>query len=175
MKIFVSHKSEDVAPAKKLAGKLKTLGFDIYLDAYDEQIKIAKDRPNHIQEQIGNSTDLLVVITGNTQTSWWVPFEIGLSTALDKRIASLIFKGAGDLPSFLRKWPVIDNNRKWEIYLEELRKNRLELLNERKNLNTWSDKRYYDGRAEENFSAYDNIRTSDLFHSVLMSRFRQEV
>lgn len=167
MKVFISHKSEDLSTAKEWARRLEEQGFEIYLDAYDEQIKTTSDRPKHIQDEIKNSTDLLVVITGNTQTSWWVPFEIGLSTGFDKRIASLVFNGAGPLPSFLRKWPVIDTNIKWEIYLEELGKNHSQRLIE--SLRTLPKV----NKSQENFSFLTTMGESDLFHSVLKTRFGQ--
>lgn len=167
MKVFVSHKSEDLPAAKEWSEKLVEKGFNIYLDAYDAQINTVSDRPNHIQGEIKDSTDLLVVITGNTQTSWWVPFEIGLSTAFDKRIASLVFEGAGKLPSFLRKWPVIDTNEKWKIYLEELSKTKEELLKE--HIKMLSSVR----KSQENFAFMQIPRESDMFHSILMSKFGQ--
>lgn len=167
MKVFISHKSEDLSTAKEWARRLEEQGFDIYLDAYDEQIKTTSDRPNHIQGEIENSTDLLVIITGNTQTSWWVPFEIGLSTAFDKRIASLVFKDAGKLPSFLRKWPVIDTDAKWDIYLAELSKKHSQRVLE--SLSTLSKVK----KSQDNFSFLTTMRESDLFHSVLKTRFGQ--
>lgn len=167
MKVFISHKSDDLTAAKEWGEKLVKKGFDIYLDAYDEQIKTASDRPNHIQGEIKKSTDLLVIITGNTQTSWWVPFEIGLSTAFDKRIASLVFSDAGNLPSFLRKWPVIDTEEKWKVYLKELSKKHEQRLLEA--LPILSEVK----KSEENFSFLTTIRESDLFHSVLKARFGQ--
>lgn len=167
MKVFVSHKTEDLNIAKKWAKKLLEQGFHIYLDAYDEQIKTATDRPNHIQAKIENSTDLLVVITRNTKTSWWVPFEIGLSTAFDKRIASLVFKGAETLPSFLRKWPIIDTEEKWKTYLEELNKNHSQLIQE--SLQILSEVK----KSHENFSYIKTMKESDLFHSILKARFGQ--
>ena len=168
MRVFVSHKSEDTALAQEWAEKLESRGFNIYLDAYDNVIKKAKDRPLHIQNEIDDSSDLLVIVTENTQDSWWVPFEVGLSTALDKRIASLLFQNV-NLPSFLRKWPVIDTEKKWGIYLEELGKNRTQLLHEHSLISSSTLHKSF-----ENFSAIQqSMRNSDLFHSVLMSKFGQ--
>lgn len=161
MKVFISHKSEDVELAKEIAVSLEQKGFKLYFDAYDDVIKTTVDRPSHIQNEIRNSTHLLVIVTKNTKDSWWVPFEIGLSTALDKKIATFTNMKNIPLPSFLRKWPVMDNQRKWDVYLNELGKNQFQLLQEQ------SIK-----KSQENIGFIPYMRESDLFHTVLMEKFR---
>lgn len=66
MKVFISHKSEDVELAKEIAVSLEQKGFKLYFDAYDDVIKTTVDRPSHIQNAIRNSTHLLVIVTKNT-------------------------------------------------------------------------------------------------------------
>lgn len=169
MKVFISHKSEDMELADECANILKEKGFDIYLDKYDPYINESQDRAKRIEAKIELSTDLLVIITENTKSSWWVPFEIGLSTANDIRIVSLVCKNAPELPSFIRKWPIIDTVQKWEIYLKQLEKDKNQLLTESRNL------RKSMGLESVNFSEtkLQNMRKSDLFHNILLYEFGQ--
>lgn len=169
MKVFISHKSEDMELADECANILKEKGFDIYLDKYDPYINESPDRAKRIESKIESSTDLLVIITENTKSSWWVPFEIGLSTANDIRIVSLVLKNAPKLPSFIGKWPIIDNEQKWKIYLKQLEKDKNQLLTESRNL------RKSMGLESVNFSEnkLQNMRKSDLFHNILLHEFGQ--
>ena len=52
MRVFISHKSEDVELAKHYAEELKKLGFDYYLDEYDIHIKNSSDRGSLINNEI---------------------------------------------------------------------------------------------------------------------------
>ena len=170
MKVFISHKSEDMELADECANILKEKGFDIYLDKYDPYINESQDRAKRIESKIDSSTDLLVIITENTKSSWWVPFEIGLSTAKDIRIVSLVFENAPKLPSFIRKWPIVDTEWKFNFYLEQLEKDKKQLLIEssyiRKSMS--EEAVYFSERA-----SLQNIRKSDLFHDVLLHEFGQ--
>ena len=169
MKVFISHKNEDMELADECANISKEKGFDIYLDKYDPYINESQDRAKRIESKIESSTDLLVIITENTKSSWWVPFEIGLSTANDIRIVSLVCKNAPELPSFIRKWPIIDTEKKWKIYLKQLEKDKNQLLTESRNL------RKSMGLESVNFSEnkLQNMRKSDLFHNILLHKFGQ--
>lgn len=160
MRVFISHKSEDVEMAEYYASKLDALGFDYYLDEYDIHIKNSSDRGSLINMEILNSTDLLVIVTPNTKGSWWVPFEIGLSTAAGNRIVT-IDKGYSNLPSFLRKWPVVDTSEKLNIYLKELQKNNRKLLTESVEFSKSME------------SILRNTNNAEIFHSNLIRRFSE--
>ncbi len=85
--LFISHQYEDRAISKKIARYLRNLGFDYYLDTEDELLQQAVIQNNPIQitqrikEGIANSTHLLCIVSKNTFTSNWVPFEIGYAHA----------------------------------------------------------------------------------------------
>lgn len=163
MKVFISHKSEDINRANTFAQHLEEMGFEIYFDAYDPEIVITEDRAQYIQEQIETSTDLLVIITEHTKLSWWVPFEIGLSTANDVRIASILDSDARIfLPSFLRKWPVIDSDRKYEIYLQELKTSNRKLQEIQSTFS--SDMESFN-------ELFEPTRISESFHKTLLRKF----
>lgn len=161
MKVFISHKSEDTVLAEEHAETLSGLGFEFYLDKYDPIISGTPDRAGHIQREIQKCTDLLVVITSVTQDSWWVPFEIGLSTAADIRIASVIYD-APTLPSFIRKWPIIDTQSKYQEYLRQLRLSRRQLITEGVNFSKSFE------------SSIPPSRISEAFHRNLMYAFGQK-
>ena len=64
---------------------------------------------------MGVCTQLLAVVSENTKSSWWVPWEIGIATEKDFPIATF----AGDntmLPEYLRKWPYLKTQNDLDIY-----------------------------------------------------------
>ena len=167
MRVFISHNSRDTKLAEDYAVDLKKLGFKIYLDIYDPIIIGTIDKPLHIKSEIEKSTDLLVIITQNTKDSWWVPFEVGLSTSADNRIVSIIHPGSPSLPSFIRKWPIIRTDEQYKFYLEELTKNKDQLIKEHVIVESKNFSRVYDSTNSQQMSS------SDLFHSILLSKFNQ--
>ena len=158
MKVFISHKSDDMKIAEKHADDLRSLGFEIYFDKYDPNIASSKDKAKYIQDKILESTDLLVIITENTQDSWWVPFEIGISTVFDVRIASIVYDNSPPLPSFIKKWPIIDTQEKYKLYLNELK------ISNRVLSKCFSAEH---GPLREDYS----VRVSDAFHEKLLRSF----
>ena len=75
-----------------------------YIDVLDSEIEGSLDITEHFLAQLRRCTHLIAAISPNTQRSWWVPFEIGVASALEKRICSTSFK-AVDQPEYLSKWP----------------------------------------------------------------------
>jgi len=107
MTVFISHKQGDTALAKACSLWLMTSGVPFYLDVLDESIGDAADITNHLLRKIEQCSHLIAVVTKHTQESWWVPFEIGAASVLDKRICSVV-RGSVDQPDFLSKWPRLD-------------------------------------------------------------------
>lgn len=163
MRVFISHKREDTELAKKYAEDFENLGFSFYLDAYDSHISKSNDRGSLINQEIIQSTDLLVIHTKHTKGSWWVPFEVGLSTAAKNRIVTITHVNAPELPSFLRKWPIVTSNKEYAIYLSELKKQNTELLTESRNINF----------AKSMESLLRTTNTSETFHNKLKTLFGQ--
>lgn len=162
MRVFISHKREDMDTAEIVASRLRELGFEIYFDKYDPYISESNDRAVQIKSEIEKSTDLLVIITEKTERSWWVPFEIGLSTFADIRIVSILMDDTVVLPSFIKKWPIIDTAEKYEMYFDELQKSKIELIKESKIF----EKSFINSNLSE-------MRKSDIFHKILLSKFNQ--
>lgn len=117
--MFVSHQRADSALAAAIAGRLKGVhGIDSYLDLIDpDGSKAGENLGEYIRQQLGKCTQLLAVVSTNTKTSWWVPWEIGVATEKYQPIATY----AGDstsLPEYLKKWPYLRTTAELDIYAE---------------------------------------------------------
>lgn len=105
--VFISYHRPDEARARTISSYLRDAhGIETYLDVLDPSIQGPQGVTAHILDGLHRCTHLLAVISGTTATSWWVPFEIGVATERDRRIASYQI-AAVTLPDYLRVWPVI--------------------------------------------------------------------
>jgi TIR domain len=117
MKVFISHQRGDSVLAGTVAHRLKTYHqIDCYIDLIDPDASKSGDKlGDYLRAQMGLCTQLLAVVSQNTKTSWWVPWEIGISTEKDQPIATY----AGDntsLPEYLRKWPYLRSQSDLDQY-----------------------------------------------------------
>ena len=105
MKIFISHKKEDVVIARTIANKLRSLGKNYYLDALDSTIcGSGKKLTDHIKFALNDCTDIIVVMTEKTRKSQWVFFEVGMATQVGLPISTYLAENVV-LPDFLDYWP----------------------------------------------------------------------
>jgi hypothetical protein len=126
VKVFVSHKKEDAEQAAAVAAHLTARGLGVYLDVIDAQLrKSGPDLADYIRAQLDQCTQLLAVISAQTQASWWVPWEIGVATEKERFLASFV-SGNASVPEFLLKWPYLRNNADLDKYVAESK--RAELL-----------------------------------------------
>lgn len=128
--IFISHKTEQSLWALLVQLFLIFSGLKSFLAITDADIKVQPDVTDYLRKQIMKCTDLLVVVDESTQKSWWVPFEVGIATAEDKRIVTYLPESSVHLPSYLRKWPVLrtaDDLETWIVAIknQELTESRL--------------------------------------------------
>ena len=118
-KVFVSHKKEDSHQAGIIAAYLKSKGLGVYLDVIDTQLdKSGPDLADYIRAQMQQCTQLLAVISAQTQSSWWVPWEIGVATEKERFLASYV-SGTAAVPDFLAKWPYLRSMIDLEVYVRE--------------------------------------------------------
>lgn len=105
MNVFISHKKDDAYIALSVRNELERLGVSAYLDVLDDNItKKGKDLTDHIKKQLNSCTDIIVVMSQSTYTSWWVPFEIGMSA--QKNMPTVTYLSSYvELPDFLQYWP----------------------------------------------------------------------
>ena len=71
----------------------------------------------HIKEKITKCTDVIVVLSENTKNSWWVPFEIGIATERNMRIANYLVSYI-KLPDYLEYWPRLKSSGDILKYVE---------------------------------------------------------
>lgn len=117
MKVFVSHQKADFALATGIAARLKDgHSIETYLDVIDPNATQAGDAlGEYLRAILGKCTQLLAVVSFNTKTSWWVPWEIGIATEKDYPIAT--FAGDGtSLPEYLKKWPYLKSQEDLDAY-----------------------------------------------------------
>ena len=118
MKIFISHKKEDEEIALQVLRTLRQVNVDVYLDLLDNIIfddgeKLTK----HIRNKLHECTDVIVILSGKTKDSWWVPFEIGMATEKDMPIANYLI-GHEKIPEYLMYWPRLKNYQDVLKYVE---------------------------------------------------------
>ena len=106
MPVFISHKREDKDNALRMAAHLKANGITCYVDVLDPTLKTTDDITETIMQRVKQCTHLMALVFSYTERSWWVPFEIGVATEIDRRISSFQ-SGNSALPEFLTKWPVL--------------------------------------------------------------------
>lgn len=128
MKIFISHKQEDDAVARRLDLEFKHYNVDTYLDLIDDTIsKNGEALTKHIRESLNTCTDIIVVMSEKTRLSQWVPFEVGMSTQKDMPTVTFMVDDV-KLPEFLDYWPRLKKFSDVEKYL--IAKNRIFSTNE---------------------------------------------
>lgn len=117
MKVFISHQRTDTDFAISVAGRLKVPhGIESYLDVIDPDANTKGDKlGEHVRSELSKCTQLLAVVSAATKTSWWVPWEIGLSTEKDQPIATYA-KDATTLPEYLKKWPYLKTHDDLDKY-----------------------------------------------------------
>lgn len=118
MKIFISHKQQDVNYAKEVKQTLASCGVDAYLDLLDDTISGDGEKlTQHIRSKISECSDVIVILSEKTKTSWWVPFEIGMASEKDMPIANYLVSYI-TLPEYLAYWPRLKNQSDVKKYAE---------------------------------------------------------
>ena len=118
MKVFLSHQRADAALAAWLSHRLlKVHQMQSYLDVIDPGIRAGEDLADHVRSELGKCTQLLAVVSPATQTSWWVPWEIGVAAEKDYPLATY-GGGHAELPEYLRKWPYLRSDADLDRYAQ---------------------------------------------------------
>lgn len=123
MPVFISYRAKDREVALQIAKKFREHGIEFYLDVIDEEsINSTSNITEVITKNIKRCTHLIAIISPNTKGSWWVPFEIGEASIINRRICSFAYNTSGYpltksnmylyksfLPEYLHKWPILLN------------------------------------------------------------------
>jgi len=120
VKIFISHKEEDKLDAEQVAEYLKTHsnGVSCYLDVLDSGLLSHEgdDLGEYFRKKLGECTHLMAVVSEDTKSSWWVPFEIGIATEKQYPISTFAIQDT-NLPSYLKKWPYLRDESDLDKYI----------------------------------------------------------
>jgi hypothetical protein len=112
-RIFLSHRSFDKPLAVAVGALLEGLGVHYWLDRDDEdtrravELGMAGDQAvvHAIERGVRHSSCMLGLLSGATRGSWWVPYEIGISRALDRPVSFLVLASIQTmeaLPEYVR-------------------------------------------------------------------------
>ncbi|MEX8499092.1 toll/interleukin-1 receptor domain-containing protein [Leptothrix ochracea] len=153
MPVFLSHKREDSEATLRIASYLRNAGITCYVDVLDPSIKSTDDLTSLLRDRIHKCTHLMAVVSSYTTQSWWVPFEIGIGTEIDRRITSYQLSSVA-LPDFLTKWPILHNESDLGYFVALYRQDASVPLSE--------------GRT---FQA--NVSSASSFHTVLKTLLKQ--
>ncbi|WP_435012484.1 toll/interleukin-1 receptor domain-containing protein [Xanthomonas arboricola] len=132
MKIFISHQRADSTCAVRISKRLSEVhGISSYLDVIDPSTpKSAEELAEHVQRELGKCSQLLTVVSAATQSSWWVPWEIGIATEKNFPL-STYSEGQTPLPEYLKKWPYLRSESDIDKYAEASKYADTNLLNKR--------------------------------------------
>ena len=120
--VFVSHRSGDDEVAEEVARCARTYGLTAWVDSdYLDPSDDGPEMASKIKRVIERSYCLMAVVSRATKSSWWVPFEIGIASDMDRFLSSY-----GDpvveLPSFLAAWPRVKNHTELHEWCEEVKR-----------------------------------------------------
>lgn len=120
MPVFISHKREDTAHASLIAAYLQRNNVICYIDAADSLIQTTDDLTSLLRQRVKACTHLMAVVSDYTIQSWWVPFEIGIASELERRITSYRLSIV-TLPDYLKKWPILKTQQDLDIFIKYYR------------------------------------------------------
>ncbi len=110
MTVFISYQRADEWKATSIDRQLKQLGVPTYLDLTDPGVRGSENVTKAIVSALQKSTHLLALVSQSTVVSWWVPFEIGVATERQRRIATYRLDNTV-LPDYLKIWPYLSGDR----------------------------------------------------------------
>lgn len=120
--VFLSYQHNDQTTALALAKDLSDSDWDVYIDVHDDWLFPGD---NHVDEAlveaIANAATMLIVVSDNTQGSWWVPWEIGVSTPSGKPRALYKPTAHRPLPNYLEKLERLESPLSARVWLRRNR------------------------------------------------------
>lgn len=79
--IFLCHSSKDREEIRLLKAYLKDKGYNAYVDWIDDpqldRTKVSQETAKILQKRMNNSRQLYYVLSSNSTTSIWMPWELG--------------------------------------------------------------------------------------------------
>lgn len=108
--VFLSYQHSDRNTALGLAEYLDLHGRYVFIDVHDDTLLPGdRDLDDALMEAIRNADTMVIVVSDETQGSWWVPWEIGVSTPSRKPRAMYRPLVSRSLPAYLQKLQRLQN------------------------------------------------------------------
>ena len=158
MSVFISYKHLDRNLALQIDERLKINGIKTYLDVLDAESQSTESITTVITKNITMCTHLIAVVSKETATSWWVPFEIGEATISAKRIASYRSSYSSTLPEYLEMWPKMDSMQHLELFIAAYKNEQRESV--------------YNRNMFESVGSV-GVKSASDFHSTLKAKIRR--
>lgn len=159
-KVFISHKDTDAVVARRVAQRIRTHGLEVYLDVIDPTLrKDGPDLADYLLTKMSQCQQLIAIISRETQDSWWVPWEIGVGSEKNFRMATYATASASSIPDYLRKWPILKSEADVDTYCKT----------SNKSCNSQQISEPYKGRTTASFQK----KFSHSFHKDLRSALGQ--
>ena len=109
--VFLSYRHADQSTALGLANDLDRQGRRVFIDVHDDALAPGQwDLDDALMTAIDNADTMIVIVSDETQGSWWVPWEIGVSTPFGKPRAMYKPQTHGPLPVYLEKLKRLRNS-----------------------------------------------------------------
>ena len=108
MPVFISHRTADNEIAQRVAQRLTYHIITVYIDDIDQELRRLEGTSaitGLLVQRVNACTNLLAIVTQNTQGSWWVPFEIGVARQSPRAITTMTNLLDTLLPEYLLEWP----------------------------------------------------------------------
>ena len=123
MPVFISHRTADDVVARTVHDRLTRVhGIQCYLDDLDREAHRTSKITALIVDRLKSCSNLLALVTRNTKGSWWVPFEVGVARQAPRIITSYTDLQQGELPEYLREWPVLRGENAVDIFAVHYRR-----------------------------------------------------
>lgn len=104
--VFLSYRGPDRDTSLQLAAYLDRQGRYVFIDVHDGTLAPdVTDIDKALVTAIQRSETMVIVVSGQTQGSWWVPWEIGVSTPFGKPRAMYKPPAGKTLPDYLERLP----------------------------------------------------------------------
>jgi len=100
IKVFISYSHEDSNLATEISNTLGKLKVNYFLDKKD--IEWGANIKQHVDNNLFDSTHLIVIISPASLKSLWVPYEIGNANALGLTILPYLQHPSIDVPEYIR-------------------------------------------------------------------------
>lgn len=102
--VFLSYQHVDQSTALGLATDLDRQGRRVFIDVHDDTLVPGQhDLDDALVTAISKSDTMIIIVSDETQVSWWVPWEIGVSTPFRKPKAMYKPQARQPLPTYLEK------------------------------------------------------------------------